>query len=148
MCVVAKRNFEYPKSLFQSTANFSSFEGGKLKSNHQFSKRLLFVILLGLVFCLTVNGEIQAQSDSLILEVEQHWDTYGVGGTCIGGGHNLAVADVDEDGVMEMITGGSSYYLMQDGSRPEARSAPLKIWNWDGKNLTLEKSYSWTGNIR
>jgi len=103
MCVVAKRNFEYPKSLFQSTANFSSFEGGKLKSNHQFSKRLLFVILLGLVFCLTVNGEIQAQSDSLILEVEQHWDTYGVGGTCIGGGHNLAVADVDEDGVRHLV---------------------------------------------
>ena len=146
MCVVAKRNFEYPKSLFQSTANFSSFEGGKLKSNHQFSKRLLFVILLGLVFCLTVNGEIQAQSDSLILEVEQHWDTYGVGGTCIGGGHNLAVADVDEDGVKEMITGGSSYNYMPNGSKTP-RYAPLKIWNWNGQNITLEKGYNWTGNL-
>jgi hypothetical protein len=81
------------------------------------------------------------------LEVEQHWDTFGVGGTCISGGHNLAVADIDGDGVREMITGGSSYNLMPNGSRTHSW-APLKIWNWDGKYLNLEKNYSWTGNIR
>jgi hypothetical protein len=93
-----------------------------------------------------VNWKVGAQSDSYILEVEEHWDTFGVGGTCISGGHNLAVADVDGDGVKEMVTGGSSYYLLPNGSTT-TRSAPLKIWNWDGKNLTLEKSYNWTGTI-
>jgi hypothetical protein len=108
----------------------------------------LFLFSVLLIFSLFVNVKISvAQSDSLVLEVEQHWDTYGVGGTCIPGGHNLAVMDIDGDGVKEIITGGLSYYLMQNGSST-ARSAPLKIWNWDGKNLTLEKSYSWTGNIR
>lgn len=109
-------------------------------------KCVSFVFLVYLLFGLGVNWRVGAQSDSCILEVEQHWDTFGVGGTCISGGHNLAVADVDGDGVKELVTGGSSYYLLPNGSRT-IRSAPLKIWNWDGKNLTLEKSYSWTGNI-
>jgi hypothetical protein len=106
----------------------------------------LFVISLLLVFCLGLNWKVGAQSDSYILEVEQHWDTFGVGGTCISGGHNLAVADVDGDSVKEIVTGGSSYYLLPNGSTTN-RSAPLKIWNWDGKNLTLEKNYNWTGTI-
>jgi hypothetical protein len=109
-------------------------------------KCVSFVFLVCLLFGLGVNWRVGAQSDSYILKVEQHWDTFGVGGTCIPGSHNLAVADVDGDGVKEMVTGGSSYYLLPNGSRT-TRSAPLKIWNWDGKNLTLEKSYNWTGNI-
>jgi hypothetical protein len=119
----------------------------KLRSNHPIFKCFLSVFLVFLIFGLGVNWRVGAQSESYILEVEQHWDTFGVGGTCISGGHNLAVADVDGDGVKEIVTGGSSYYLLPNGSR-SIRSAPLKIWNWDGKNLTLEKSYSWTGNIR
>ena len=87
-----------------------------------------------------------AESDNFVLEIEQHWETYGVGGTCIGGGHNLAVADVDGDGVKEMSTGGSSYNYMQNGSRT-SRYAPLKIWNWNGQNITLEKGYNWAGNL-
>ena len=146
MRVVAKKNLNIRKVYFIFQLIFYPFEGGKLRPNHQFSKCVLSVILLGLVFCLAVNGEIQAQLDSLILEVEQHWDTYGVGGTCIGGGHNLAVSDVDGDGVKEMITGGSSYNYMPNGSKT-LRYAPLKIWNWNGQNLTLEKGYNWTGNL-
>jgi hypothetical protein len=102
--------------------------------------------LLLLFFSLGVNWKVGAQSDSFILEVEQHWGTFGVGGTCISGGHNLAVADVDGDGVKEMITGGSSYNYMPTGSRTP-RYAPLKIWNWNGQNITLEKGYNWTGNL-
>jgi len=109
-------------------------------------KCLLIVFFVFLVFFLDAEGVAIGESGSFVLEAEQHWETYGVGGTCIPGGHNLAVADLDGDGVMEMITGGFSYYLIQNGSRASL-SAPLKIWNWDGKNLTLEKSYSWTGNI-
>src|SRR3990170_2991889 len=146
MRVVAKQNLNIRKAYFMSQLILYPSEGGGLRFNHQFSKCLLFIILVALIFCLTVNGEIQTQSDSLILEVEQHWDTYGVGGTCIGGGHNLAVADVDGDGVMEMITGGSSYNYMPNGSRTP-RFAPLKIWNWNGQNITLEKGYNWTGNL-
>jgi hypothetical protein len=106
----------------------------------------LTVFFIFLIFFLNVKRGVMAESESFFLEAEQHWETYGVGGTCIPGGHNLAVADIDGDGVTEMITGGFSYYLMQNGSRTTG-SAPLKIWNWDGENLTLEKNYSWTGNI-
>jgi len=106
----------------------------------------LFIILLLLTLALFVNRESFAQSNSLIVEVEQHWDTYGAGGTCIPGGHNLFVADVDGDGVKEMITGGFSYKYLPNGSWASSW-APFKIWNWDGTNLTLEKNYSWTGNI-
>lgn len=111
-------------------------------------KSSLFVLSAFLILSVFANTKIGAtQSYSLVLEVEQHWDTYGVGGTCIYGGHNLAVADVDGDGVKEMITGGSSYNYMLNGSRTP-RYAPLKIWNWNGQNITLEKGYNWTGNIR
>jgi hypothetical protein len=109
-------------------------------------KCISVVLLVCLFLGLGVNWNVGAQSDSFILEAEQHWDTYGVGGTCIGGGHNLAVADVDGDGVKEMITGGSSYNYMQNGSRT-IRYAPLKIWNWNGQSITPEKDYNWTGNL-
>jgi hypothetical protein len=106
----------------------------------------LFIILPLLTLALFANRESFAQSNSLIVEVEQHWDTYGVGGTCISGGHNLFVADVDGDGVKEMVTGGFSYNYLPNDNRT-LFWAPFKIWNWDGTNLTLEKNYSWTGNI-
>ena len=111
-------------------------------------KKFLSILLLAcLVLCLGLNPRARAQSDSFILEAEQNWpDTYGSGGTCIHGGHNLVVADVDEDGVKELITGGSSYNYLPDGSKT-SRWAPLKIWSWNGKNITLEKSQSWPGNI-
>src|SRR4030065_51960 len=120
-----------------------------MKSNQSMSKCVCFfllIILFLLVFSLGANLNLAAQSDSFVLEVEQHWDTYGVGGTCIGGGHNLAVADVDGDGLKEMITGGSSYNYLPNGSKTP-RYAPLKIWNWNGQNITLEKGYNWTGNL-
>jgi hypothetical protein len=94
---------------------------------------------------LGVNLNVEAQSDSFILEVEQHSDTYGVGGTCVYGGHNSAVADIDGDGLEEMITGGFAYNYINGSRTPNF--APLRIWNWDGKNSTLVKAESWTGNL-
>ena len=113
---------------------------------HSIFKCFLSVFLVFLIFGSGVNWKVGAQSDSYILKVEQHWDTFGVGGTCIPGGHNLAIADVDGDGVKEMVTGGATYYLLPNGSTTNLL-APLKIWNWDGKNLNLETNYSYTGNI-
>jgi hypothetical protein len=86
-----------------------------------------------------------SQPSALTLEAEQHWETYGVGGTCIHGSHNLFVADVDGDGTMDVITGGFMYHV-NNGSRLTVE-APLKIWNWNSQNLTLEKSHKWSGNI-
>ena len=57
------------------------------------------VFCLLLTFSYLVVGNSFGQKDSLVLEAEQRWDTYGCGGTCIYGGHNFAVADVDGDGV-------------------------------------------------
>ena len=33
------------------------------------------------------------------------------------------------------------------GVAPTDLEAPLKIWNWDGTNFTIEYSYSWAGVI-
>gem|GEM_PF-4666404 len=49
---------------------------------------------------------------------------YGVGGTCIPGSHNLFVADVDGDGVMEIVTGGFMYWVV-NGSR---RGLRCRLW--------------------
>jgi len=99
-----------------------------------------------MVFSLSLNSKVGAQSDSIVLEAEQHWDTWGSGGTCIGGGHNLAIADVNGDGVKEIITGGSAYNHLPNGSR-SLRIAPFKIWTWNGSKLVLEKATNWTGSI-
>jgi hypothetical protein len=50
--------------------------------------------------------------------------------------NNVKAADVDSDGVSEVITGGFTY----DG---QVFNAQLRIWNWTGPNLILEKSQEW-----
>ena len=116
------------------------FDKSKLKCSS-----FLFLVLL--IFCLHSNIIIGlAQSEKLELEVEQHWDTYGIGGTCIAGTHNLAVEDVDNDGSKEIVTGGFSYSIVDENRG--SIGAPLRIWSWNGQNLTLEKSENWLGNIR
>ncbi len=106
----------------------------------------LFSSYLLLALSVLVVQRVCAETGSLTLEKEQHWETYGVGGTCIPGGHNLFLKDVDGDGLTELITGGFTYQLV--GEKRVAPAAPLKLWNWNGKDLTLEKSYQWnaTGN--
>jgi hypothetical protein len=104
-------------------------------------KYALFSLVL---LCLAYAGNVWAES-GLVLEWEQHWETYGVGGTCNFGTHNFFVGDIDNDGVMEMVTGGLMYNST-DSTRPDLE-APLKIWNWDGTKFKIEYSYSWTGVI-
>ena len=104
----------------------------------------VLLVLLTSVLFLAANEHLSAQSD-YILEVEQHWETYGVGGTCIPGTHNLFVADVDDDSVVEIVTGGLMYWV-RNGTRTDFE-APLRIWSCAGQNLTLEKSMNWAGRI-
>jgi len=106
-----------------------------------------FLLLAFLFACLFLNGNVWAQAQSLVMEAEQHWETYGTGGTCIPGTHNLAVSDVDCDGSMEMITGGYAYTI--ENGTVKMLGAPFKIWSWSGPghNLTLKKSESWPGGI-
>jgi len=87
-----------------------------------------------------------AQDSDLILKAEQEWETYSIGTTCISGSQNLFVGDIDGDGLMEIITGGFMYTLI-NGSRGPIQ-APLMIWNWDGQEVTLEMNQKWDGNIR
>jgi hypothetical protein len=108
-------------------------------------KALLCFLLVTLISFSNAGLLANAQEDDFILEAEQRWETYGIGGTCIPGTHNLAVDDVDNDGINEIITGGFSY-MMTNGSRASLE-APLKIWSFDGHNLFLEKSESWSGAI-
>lgn len=110
------------------------------------SLTLLLTCLLLVILAFTLIAKITAQSTTgaLIVEHEQHWDTYMVGGTCIFATHNLLLADLDADGTKEIVTGGYTYDVVNE-TRANA-SAPLKIWNWNGQNLTLETSYKWPNN--
>jgi hypothetical protein len=104
-----------------------------------------FISIMLLSVSLVAAYEL-SKSGKIVLLAEQHWETYGVGGTCISGSHNLFVADVDGDGVMEVITGGFMYWVV-NGSRTSAE-APLKIWSWDGQNIMLKEDRKWPGGIR
>ena len=76
----------------------------------------LFRYVLCLILFFSLCSGINAQSDDFILEWEQHWETFGIGGTCNYGTHNFFLGDVDNDGIEELITGGFMY-LMENGSR-------------------------------
>ena len=112
---------------------------------HCYRKYGLFA-LLTLLLSLSFIWGVGADSTGLVLEWEQHWETYGVGGTCNFGTHNFFVGDVDSDGVIELVTGGFMY-CMENDNRISAE-APLRIWNWNGENFTCEKSHNWAGSIR
>jgi hypothetical protein len=114
--------------------------------NHNKFEYFFSVFSIGIISFLLVQPVGYAQSDSFLLEAEQNWDTFGVGGTCISGGNNLFLGDIDGDGVIEIVTGGSSYFLSSEGGTTP-RDAPLRIWTWDGKNVTLELKQNWPGNI-
>jgi hypothetical protein len=57
-----------------------------------------YAILLVALIAAALTFPFVAAEPMLVLEAEQHWETYGEGGTCIPGQYNLAVADVDADG--------------------------------------------------
>jgi hypothetical protein len=108
--------------------------------------QLVFVAFLSLMLLSPFMALfVKAQDDDFTLEAEQNWDTYGVGGTCVYGTHNIFVVDVDGDGVMEIVTGGFTYSTV-NGSRTGSQ-APLKVWSWDGQNVTLKASIKWNGSI-
>jgi hypothetical protein len=108
--------------------------------------KLFFIVVL-LTLLLNATWSVGAQSGSFILELEQNWDTFGIGGTCVYGGYNFAVEDLDGDGLKEIITGGGSYNYFPNGTRTQGW-APLKIWNWNGEDFLLECNHSWTGSLR
>jgi hypothetical protein len=56
-----------------------------------------------------------------------------MGNTLVG---TVKVADFDSDGVPEIVTGGFTY----NGTQVEGQ---LRIWNWSGGVLNLEKSQEW-----
>jgi hypothetical protein len=51
--------------------------------------------------------------------------------------NNVKVGDVDDDGSPEIITGGFAF----DGEKVVAQ---LRIWIWNGQDLTLEGTKEWT----
>jgi len=109
-------------------------------------KSLFALTIILLLFSSTEISGAYAQDQGIVLRAQQPWENYGVGTTCISGSSNLFIADVDGDGVAEILTGGFMYNLVE-GSRSPAQ-APLMIWNWNGQEVTLELSYKWPGNIR
>lgn len=111
-------------------------------SNHL--KRIFVIIILFIL--LSANLEVFAQTQEFILEHEKHWDTYGQGGTCNFGTYNFFVGDVDNDNILELITGGMSYNVVNYTGAD--LNAPFMIWNWDGEQFNLEHSLMWPGISR
>jgi hypothetical protein len=108
-------------------------------------RRWKYLVVSFLLFSLlTIIPVVNAQS-KFVLRGEQHWDTYGVGGTCDHGPNDLAIADVDGDGFNEIIVGGFTYNMI-NGSRTPLE-APLTVWTWNGENFTLKQSIKWSGTI-
>ncbi len=110
----------------------------------KFREAITPILVAILAFSILVAAT-DAQSDGLNLEGEQNWDTYGIGGTCVYGTQNIFVGDVDGDGVSEILTGGFAYYN-QNGTRTVSE-APLRVWNWNGHNVSLEANTNWRGTI-
>lgn len=104
----------------------------------------LFIILAIFLFSFPLIAQEGVAQPTLVLEAEQHWPTYRVGGTCCFGSNNLFVADVDGDGTTEIVTGG---YMYEEANSTVRSEAPFKIWSWNGENVTLEKSNQWAGII-
>ena len=111
---------------------------------HNLSKFVASFLTLTLLLISLAQLTVNAQDD-FILREEERWDTYGCGGTCIPGTHDLAIADVDGDGTKEIMTGGYAY-LLSNNTRTSLY-APLRIMSWDGQSLSVEKQENWTGNI-
>lgn len=123
--------------------NISSHKVGlNMKNQHRYLSSTIFLLCL---LCASIGLGVEAQTGDFKLEAEQNWDTYGEGGTCIYGTNNIFVGDVDGDGAMEIVTGGFAYGTF-NGSRT-ASEAPLKVWNWNGQNVSLKASANWRGNI-
>lgn len=109
--------------------------------------RYLVSITLAMIMVFTfIEWKVNAQTGDFNLEAEQNWDTYGIGGTCVYGTQNIFVGDVDGDNAIELLTGGFAYYTATNGSRTIAE-APLKVWNWNGQNVSLKASANWIGSI-
>jgi hypothetical protein len=107
-------------------------------------KRILYLSLIVLFAFLLLQQGVNAQTNDLLLEAKQQWDTYLVGGTCIPGGHNLFAGDVDCDGIVEIVTGG----IMYDANGSFASGyGPLRIWNWNGQTVALEAAQNWKGSV-
>jgi hypothetical protein len=109
-------------------------------------KAFILIPLVCLASFTFVIMAVAAQSEGLNLEAEQNWDTYGVGGTCVYGTQNIFVGDLDGDGTSEIMTGGFAYHITQNDTRT-ASEAPLKVWSWNGQNVTLKAMTSWNGTI-
>jgi len=111
---------------------------------HSKSKRIVYLSLFALLAILFLQQGVNAQTNDLLLEAKQQWDTYLVGGTCIPGSHNLFAGDVDGDGIVEIVTGG----ILYDANGSFASGyGPLRIWNWNGQTVTLEVAQNWKGSI-
>ncbi len=53
---------------------------------------------------------------------------------------SVFASDIDNDGVVEVVTGGDAY----DGSNAE--NGQLRVWNWNGSSLELESNIFWPLN--
>jgi hypothetical protein len=111
-------------------------------------KLFAFVLLVSLIIGLCAS-RVGAQTTSLNMDLELHYPTYSIAGTCVGASsHVFAMADIDGDGDLELITGGFAYDMTNGTKGPNL--APLYIWSWSqsSSNLTIEAMQNWTGNIR
>jgi hypothetical protein len=96
------------------------------------------IVTLGRPYTDRCQGEISIwrwDGTQLDLEKRQLWEI-GVQTACTGGG--FAIANIDADPQMEIVTAGSLGTFER---------SQIRIWNWDGVTLSLEKSHDWGPEI-
>jgi hypothetical protein len=78
-------------------------------------------------------------AQGMALEKSQEWATKDITEV-----KSVAIDDVDGDGKKEIMTSGvaATYGGFGDGNDTQ-ELAQLKVWSWDGKNLSLEQSQDW-----
>jgi hypothetical protein len=107
----------------------------------------LFILLVLLTSGLSVSWTVSGQQDNFTLKANQHWDASGQSGICVHGGNNLAIADLNGDGLKEIVTGGFLYYVYPNGS-DSSHYAPLEILSWNGSNtVNLLANCSYPGSL-
>lgn len=111
-----------------------------------FRKGIFALLLSVIMLTLMPNMAYTGGDDSLVLEKSYKWITgsysYAMG---------VASADIDNDGVTEIITIG---YYYNSTATPQVNEGELDIWTWNGADLLLEHAeyyeagYTWSSDTR
>jgi len=96
------------------------------------NKKVGVIVCLGVAAILMMTA-FPARAQTINNEHTETWND--LGNSIV---HGVTAADIDGDGVVEIITVGETLI-----GNPAMTKAQLRIWNWTGTTLFREKTYEW-----